>query len=173
MMWPTAWSFTATTPDLVVLRTFSKAYGLASLRAGFMVARPVVAQAARKTALSFGVNGVPQLATSAPAVGWASSSGEETMGRLTEAPRALIDASEHATVATIEPDGQPQLSVVWVKTDGDDVVFSTVVSRRKHTNLLRDPSVTLLVFGQALARAMACRGRSRAARTCLARNGRR
>ena len=49
-------------PNLVVLRTFSKAYGLASLRAGFMVAHPVVAQAARKTALSFGVNGVVQAA---------------------------------------------------------------------------------------------------------------
>lgn len=70
------------------------------------------------------------------------------MDRLTEAARALIDASEHATVATIEPGGQPQLSVVWVKTDGDDVVFSTVVGRRKHTNLLRDPRITLLVFAR-------------------------
>ncbi|TDD77769.1 histidinol-phosphate transaminase [Actinomadura rubrisoli] len=49
-------------PNLVVLRTFSKAYGLASLRAGFMVAHPVVAEAARKTALSFAVNGVVQAA---------------------------------------------------------------------------------------------------------------
>jgi PPOX class probable F420-dependent enzyme len=70
------------------------------------------------------------------------------MDRLTEAARALIDASEHATVATIEPGGQPQLSVVWVKTDGDDVVFSTVVGRRKHANLLRDPRITLVVFAR-------------------------
>jgi PPOX class probable F420-dependent enzyme len=72
--------------------------------------------------------------------------GRRPMDRPTEAARALIDASEHATVATIEPDGQPQLSVVWVKTNGDEVVFSTVVGRRKHTNLLRDPRITLLVF---------------------------
>jgi len=68
------------------------------------------------------------------------------MDRLTAAARALIDAPEYATVATIEPDGQPQLSVVWVKTDGNNVVFSTVVGRRKHTNLLRDPRITLLVY---------------------------
>ncbi|TDD77770.1 PPOX class F420-dependent oxidoreductase [Actinomadura rubrisoli] len=70
------------------------------------------------------------------------------MDRLTAAARALIDAAEHATVATIQPDGQPQLSVVWVKTDGDDVLFSTVVGRRKHKNLLRDPRITLLVFAR-------------------------
>ncbi|MDL4773925.1 MULTISPECIES: PPOX class F420-dependent oxidoreductase [Thermomonosporaceae] len=70
------------------------------------------------------------------------------MNRLATAVRALIDAQEHATVATIEPDGQPQLSVVWVKTDGDDVLFSTVAGRRKHTNLLRDPRISLLVYSR-------------------------
>ena len=83
------------------------------------------------------------------------------MDRLTAAARALIDASEHATVATIEPDGQPQLSVVWVKTDGDDVLFSTVVDRRKHKNLLRDPRITLLVFsGDEPDRYVEVRGRA-------------
>jgi PPOX class probable F420-dependent enzyme len=74
--------------------------------------------------------------------------GSRPIDRLTQAARALIDSSEHATVATIEPDGKPQLSVVWVKTDGEDVVFSTVAGRRKHTNLLRDPCVALLVFAR-------------------------
>ncbi|MEU6991648.1 PPOX class F420-dependent oxidoreductase [Streptomyces sp. NPDC046465] len=49
------------------------------------------------------------------------------------------------TVATIQPDGSPQLSPVWVKRDGDEVLFSTTVGRRKEKNLRRDPRVTVLV----------------------------
>jgi histidinol-phosphate aminotransferase len=49
-------------PNVAVLRTFSKAYGLAGLRAGFMIAHPPVAQAARKTMLPFTVNSVAQAA---------------------------------------------------------------------------------------------------------------
>ncbi|MQA93371.1 MAG: histidinol-phosphate transaminase [Streptosporangiales bacterium] len=49
-------------PNLAVLRTFSKAYGLAGLRVGYMVAQPVVAEAVRKTMLPFTVNAVAQAA---------------------------------------------------------------------------------------------------------------
>ncbi|HEU5155645.1 MAG TPA: histidinol-phosphate transaminase [Streptosporangiaceae bacterium] len=49
-------------PNVAVLRTFSKAYGLAGLRTGFMVAHPVVAEAVRKTYLPFSVNAVAQAA---------------------------------------------------------------------------------------------------------------
>lgn len=65
---------------------------------------------------------------------------------LSEKARALFAGTNFATVATIEPDGQPQLSPMWIKHDGDDVVFSTVAGRRKHQNLLRDPRVTVSVF---------------------------
>ncbi|EWT06422.1 aminotransferase [Intrasporangium chromatireducens Q5-1] len=49
-------------PNVVVLRTFSKAYGLAGLRVGFAVAHPPVAAAIRKTATPFGVNSLAQVA---------------------------------------------------------------------------------------------------------------
>ncbi len=49
-------------PNVAVLRTFSKAYGLAGLRVGFMIAHQPVAQAARKTMLPFSVNSVAQAA---------------------------------------------------------------------------------------------------------------
>ncbi len=49
-------------PNLAVLRTFSKAYGLAGLRVGFLVGHEPVAQAARKTQLPFTVNRVAQSA---------------------------------------------------------------------------------------------------------------
>jgi histidinol-phosphate aminotransferase len=49
-------------PNVAVLRTFSKAYGLAGLRVGFAVAHEPVAAALRKTAVPFGVSGVAQVA---------------------------------------------------------------------------------------------------------------
>lgn len=47
-------------PNVVVLRTFSKAYGLAGLRVGYAVAHPSVAAALRKTAMPFSVSVVAQ-----------------------------------------------------------------------------------------------------------------
>jgi PPOX class probable F420-dependent enzyme len=49
-------------------------------------------------------------------------------------------------VATLNPDGAPQTSVVWVKRDGDTVLFSTTRGRRKELNLSRDPRTSLTVF---------------------------
>ena len=49
-------------PNVVVLRTFSKAYGLAGLRVGYAVAHEPVAEALRKTAIPFGVNALAQVA---------------------------------------------------------------------------------------------------------------
>jgi PPOX class probable F420-dependent enzyme len=65
--------------------------------------------------------------------------------QLTQEQKALFDEASFATVATINPDGQPQLSVVWVKTDGEDILFSTTIGRLKEKNLRRDPRVTILV----------------------------
>ena len=49
-------------PNVAVLRTFSKAYGLAGLRVGFLIGHPPVAGAVRKTMLTFSVNSVAQAA---------------------------------------------------------------------------------------------------------------
>src|SRR6204780_5493493 len=49
-------------PNFAVLRTFSKAYGLAGLRVGFLVGHVPVAEAVRKTMLPFSVNSVAQAA---------------------------------------------------------------------------------------------------------------
>ena len=49
-------------PNVAVLRTFSKAYGLAGLRVGFLIGHPPVAEAVRKTMLPFTVNAVAQAA---------------------------------------------------------------------------------------------------------------
>ncbi|MFM8155142.1 MAG: histidinol-phosphate transaminase [Actinomycetes bacterium] len=49
-------------PNVAVLRTFSKAYGLAALRVGYCVAHEPVADALRKVQVPFGVNSIAQAA---------------------------------------------------------------------------------------------------------------
>jgi PPOX class probable F420-dependent enzyme len=71
------------------------------------------------------------------------------MVTLPEEARKLLDAPTFATVTSINPDGGPQSTVVWVRTDGDDVLFSTVKGRRKPRNFERDPRASLLVIDPA------------------------
>ncbi|MFF8917672.1 PPOX class F420-dependent oxidoreductase [Streptomyces sp. NPDC015032] len=59
--------------------------------------------------------------------------------------KALLDTPVFVTVATIQPDGSPQVSPVWVRRDGDDVLISTTAGRRKERNLRRDPRVSVVV----------------------------
>ncbi|KOT62118.1 MULTISPECIES: PPOX class F420-dependent oxidoreductase [Streptomyces] len=60
--------------------------------------------------------------------------------------KALLDGPVFVTLATIQPDGSPQVTPVWAKRDGDDVLISTTVGRRKEQNLRRDPRATVLVL---------------------------
>ncbi|MDN3259689.1 PPOX class F420-dependent oxidoreductase [Streptomyces sp. CSDS2] len=64
---------------------------------------------------------------------------------LSDELKSLLDSPVFVTVATVQPDGSPQLSPVWVARDGDDILFSTTVGRRKERNLRRDPRVTVLL----------------------------
>lgn len=65
-----------------------------------------------------------------------------------DAARQLLDGANPAVLATINADGSPQTSVVWVGLDGDDVVISTQAGRRKDANLRRDPRASLLVIAK-------------------------
>ncbi|AOR33590.1 PPOX class F420-dependent enzyme [Streptomyces fodineus] len=64
---------------------------------------------------------------------------------LPERLKSLLDGPVFVVVGTIQPDGRPQLSPVWVKRDGDQILFSTTVDRRKKKNLDRDPRVSVVV----------------------------
>ncbi|GGU99988.1 PPOX class F420-dependent enzyme [Kitasatospora herbaricolor] len=68
---------------------------------------------------------------------------------LDEATRRLLDGRNVATLATLNPDGGPQTSVVWVMRDGDTVVLSTTAGRQKARNLRKDPRVSLTLFDSA------------------------
>jgi len=62
-----------------------------------------------------------------------------------ELKKYLDEQRVFATVATISSDGQPHLTIVWVKRDGDDLLFSTTVDRAQGKNIARDPRVTVMI----------------------------
>jgi PPOX class probable F420-dependent enzyme len=64
---------------------------------------------------------------------------------LTDAVRHLLDGQHLSVLATTNADGQPQTSVIFVKREADNILFSTIKGRRKTTNMRRDPRVNLLV----------------------------
>ncbi|MFI6768728.1 PPOX class F420-dependent oxidoreductase [Streptomyces sp. NPDC050355] len=64
---------------------------------------------------------------------------------LSDELRMLLDSPVFVTLATIQPDGSPQVSPVWVKRDGDDLLISTTAGRRKEANIRRDPRVSVVL----------------------------
>ncbi|MFI0811989.1 PPOX class F420-dependent oxidoreductase [Streptomyces echinatus] len=69
--------------------------------------------------------------------------------KLNEAARRLLDDVNPAVLATVNPDGSPQTSVVWVARDGDDLLLSSAAGRRKVTNVQRDARVSLTVYDRS------------------------
>jgi PPOX class probable F420-dependent enzyme len=70
-------------------------------------------------------------------------------GALSEATVRLLDGRNYAVLATVNPDGSPQTSVVWVGRDGADLLFSTIEGRVKYRNMVRDPRVSVTVIDSA------------------------
>jgi PPOX class probable F420-dependent enzyme len=64
---------------------------------------------------------------------------------LTDAVRRLIESDAVAHLATLEPDGRPQLSLAWIGLEGDELVIGTLTNQRKLDNLRRDPRVALSI----------------------------
>lgn len=60
--------------------------------------------------------------------------------------RDLFSKRAFAHLATLMPDGQPQVSPVWIDFDGRHVVFNTARDRQKDRNLRRDPRVSLSIL---------------------------
>jgi PPOX class probable F420-dependent enzyme len=55
----------------------------------------------------------------------------------------LFDKKVFAGLATLMPDGSPQVTPVWIDYDGENVVFNTAVGRQKDKNLQADGRVSL------------------------------
>ena len=61
--------------------------------------------------------------------------------QLSESARELILSGAIAHMVTINPDGGPQVSNIWVDVDGDDLISGHFGEYRKITNIRRDPRV--------------------------------
>ena len=65
--------------------------------------------------------------------------------RLTAAMRSFLEEKRFAVLATIDPDGKSQQTVMWYLVEGDELMFNTKRGRKKQRNLARDPRVSLCV----------------------------
>jgi PPOX class probable F420-dependent enzyme len=74
---------------------------------------------------------------------------------LTEVPdeaRAILESDALAHLVTINEDGSPQVSLVWVGLEGSELAFASLGPRRKLDNIRRDPRVVLSFEGTELDR---------------------
>lgn len=79
---------------------------------------------------------------------------------LTESAKELLREPVLAHIATIDADGRPNISPVWVDVDGDDVLFNTAEGRVKTKNLRSNPNVAVSVVDpQDPQRVVALRGK--------------
>jgi PPOX class probable F420-dependent enzyme len=63
--------------------------------------------------------------------------------QLSQAALELLESAAVATVATINADGSPHLSLAWVGVEDGEIVFGTLDDQRKLRNLRRDPRIAL------------------------------
>ena len=65
------------------------------------------------------------------------------MTALPQTAKEFLATGPLAHVVTIDPDGRPQLSVVWISVDGDDLVIASLGNNQKIRNLRRDPRISI------------------------------
>ena len=72
--------------------------------------------------------------------------------RLDEHARAYIGSGADATLVTLNPDGSPHVSVVWVALhstpEGDELVSAHLTEYRKTRNIRRDPRVAVTILSK-------------------------
>jgi PPOX class probable F420-dependent enzyme len=90
--------------------------------------------------------------------------------KLNDAARDLIGKGADATLVTLNPDGSPQVSLVWVAlqstSDGDELVTAHLAEHKKVRNVRSDPRVALTIVsvegvGQAMRPYLAVNGTAR------------
>jgi PPOX class probable F420-dependent enzyme len=64
---------------------------------------------------------------------------------LPQSVKKLLQDKAYGHVVTFDAEGKPQLTMVWMDVDGDEVTFNTAEGRRKLQNLRRDPRIMVSV----------------------------
>ena len=67
------------------------------------------------------------------------------MAALPDSAREVVESGALANLVTLNPDGSPQLSCVWVGLDGDEIVCAHLPRNRKVQNIERDSRVALSI----------------------------
>lgn len=65
------------------------------------------------------------------------------MARLPDSAIALIESGAHGHLTTINPDGSPQISMVWTGVEDDELCIASLTPRQKLHNIRRDPRVAI------------------------------
>ena len=63
--------------------------------------------------------------------------------QLSEDVRTFLEEARFAVLATVNPNGSPQQTVMWYELRGDTIVMNTRRGRKKDRNLIRDPRASL------------------------------
>ncbi|CAA9464985.1 MAG: Putative oxidoreductase [uncultured Rubrobacteraceae bacterium] len=61
----------------------------------------------------------------------------------------LLSEPAYCQISTLMPDGSPQITQVWVDTDGEHILINTAEGRQKERNVRRDPRVAVNVVDTA------------------------
>jgi PPOX class probable F420-dependent enzyme len=64
---------------------------------------------------------------------------------LSNKAKTLVQRPVIANVATVDSDGRPQVTPVWIDLDGGDLVFNTAKGRVKSVNLEQNPHVAVSI----------------------------
>jgi PPOX class probable F420-dependent enzyme len=57
--------------------------------------------------------------------------------------KSAVDAGVHGHLVTINPDGSPQVTLIWVGRDGDELLVAHLGAGQKMRNIERDPRIAL------------------------------
>jgi hypothetical protein len=74
--------------------------------------------------------------------------GKLRLMKLPDSARRLVESDALAHLVTLNPDGSPQVTCIWVGLDGEDIVSGHLAAdQRKLQNVARDPRVGALHRG--------------------------
>ncbi len=77
-----------------------------------------------------------------------STMAAERTPKLPEQAQKLLEGKNFAFLATVNPDGSPQVTPTWVETDGMYILINTAIGRVKQRNTNRDPRVAVAIADQ-------------------------
>jgi PPOX class probable F420-dependent enzyme len=65
--------------------------------------------------------------------------------KIPDSARVLLESNALAHLVTLNPDGSPQVTIVWVGLEGDEIVAAHLHKQQKVRNILRDGRIALSI----------------------------